>query len=766
MLTTATDTGLQHIRLCLFGTWPFWAKGASVSTLLIGLAGCSCTSTDNIMPGDTKSDVSSQFDSEKGTEGVRGDAFQVELQLHDTKEFVSTDSGEVDVCTPHCLDRNCGDDGCGGNCGECDDGLACNGLETCLGGLCLPGKVIQCDDGNPCTLDQCTEPLGCEYSATTGSCSDGDVCTLDDHCQQGECTGAAMECNDDNPCTDDQCNPGESGDPVCQFSHNAAPCDDGDPYTASDICVEGECLGQPLLCSPGGYLQQDGLCQLCDDSGLAFIGEGVAIDDGNLCTTDSCDPIGGVSHIANSIPCDDGDPNTSNDMCSAGTCTCVPECENADCGADSCGGTCGACLPSETCLQKICLSAPYVQSIIRVDGGCEGGLLGFDLCPDGTLALLGHHPHFDGCPTVWVEDTPLTMGGELQLGLFVALVTPPGTMHWYKTTGGSVFFNNRWRPVMCDPKARITLSGFWFTEFIPEQYTGQLWYDDYYIAAEEESLLVAQLNTDGDTLFASLYASPPKIKKAGIEIAASGLVHVAGTLSGPLSGVTTEFDTAQSGDGYVFQLSTSGVVLWANLIKAQTLHAVAISGMTARADNSICIVAGHSGDEDFGGGPVVDNGEQAKLTVACYASEGTYLWERTFTAQSGEGTFPYAGPLVGTNDGGLVFFGGSSHGGIDFGGGELLTPDDKISTFVVKLDSEGEHVWSNVLHSHSKILPVLPGSIRILDAVANQQDEFYFVGDYSGAPSLVTGVLTDFNPVQVEAPYTASSPQSSEVSST
>jgi hypothetical protein len=34
-------------------------------------------------------------------------------------------------CIPNCAGRDCGDDGCGGSCGTCDDGLFCNGVESC-----------------------------------------------------------------------------------------------------------------------------------------------------------------------------------------------------------------------------------------------------------------------------------------------------------------------------------------------------------------------------------------------------------------------------------------------------------------------------------------------------------------------------------------------------------------------------------------------------------------------------------------------------------
>src|SRR5439155_462928 len=47
-------------------------------------------------------------------------------------------------------------------------------------------------------------------------------------------------------------------------------------------------------------------------------------DDGNVCTTDSCDPATGCVHAPNTVPCDDGSACTTNDTCSGGTCVGGP----------------------------------------------------------------------------------------------------------------------------------------------------------------------------------------------------------------------------------------------------------------------------------------------------------------------------------------------------------------------------------------------------------------------------------------------------------
>ncbi|OWY63863.1 hypothetical protein B7486_50555, partial [cyanobacterium TDX16] len=50
--------------------------------------------------------------------------------------------------------------------GDCDDGDACNGAETCVAGTCQPGTPLVCDDGNACTDDTCDPMLGCQYTLT------------------------------------------------------------------------------------------------------------------------------------------------------------------------------------------------------------------------------------------------------------------------------------------------------------------------------------------------------------------------------------------------------------------------------------------------------------------------------------------------------------------------------------------------------------------------------------------------------------------------
>ncbi len=155
----------------------------------------------------------------------------------------------------------------------CDDGNACNGIETCntTTGVCVAGTPLNCNDGNVCTDDSCNPASGCVHTNNTASCDDGNACTTADTCSGGICVGGpAPNCNDGNVCTDDSCNPASG----CVHTNNTASCNDGNACTTADTCSGGTCVGGP---APN-----------CND--------------GNLCTTDSCDPQTGCANVPVECP--------------------------------------------------------------------------------------------------------------------------------------------------------------------------------------------------------------------------------------------------------------------------------------------------------------------------------------------------------------------------------------------------------------------------------------------------------------------------------
>jgi hypothetical protein len=101
-----------------------------------------------------------------------------------------------DACVADCLGRECGDDGCGGVCGACDDG------ETCESGLCV---APSCGDLFPTCLAACAVRADC---GVTGAAAGG-IYDADNYaCQDGGCVWQG--CNSDAECAVDGGQPGQA----------------------------------------------------------------------------------------------------------------------------------------------------------------------------------------------------------------------------------------------------------------------------------------------------------------------------------------------------------------------------------------------------------------------------------------------------------------------------------------------------------------------------------------------------------------------------
>ncbi len=149
----------------------------------------------------------------------------------------------------------------------CSDGDACTELDTCLQGECVGADVL-CDDGDVCTDDVCNSESGCDYPPLDGTeCDDGDGCTQGDLCVGGECaSGDAVDCSElDTDCVEGTCDGG-----ACVPVFLDVTCDDTDPCTEDDVCIDGVCGGASLDCS---YLDVGCTVGVCD--GGVCVGETV-----------------------------------------------------------------------------------------------------------------------------------------------------------------------------------------------------------------------------------------------------------------------------------------------------------------------------------------------------------------------------------------------------------------------------------------------------------------------------------------------------------
>ena len=287
-----------------------------------------------------------------------------------------------------CSDGNaCTTDGCNPATGCTHAALDCNDNNVCTTDGCNTSSgcvhtAISCDDGIPCTVDSCNASSGCAhaFASTATSCNDGKACTGNDHCDgAGNCIGV-VQCNDGNLCTVDGCNPDGTchhvNNVVCTaldschdvgacnpatgactqpLKPNGTSCSDGNACTVGDACQAGNCVpGTPTECWPADECHAPGTCNpatgVCSQP---LNPNGTSCSDGNACTVgDSCQNgacAPGTPHVcvamdschlagecipqstsgpectnppkANGTPCDDGSSCTLSDSCQSGQCT-------------------------------------------------------------------------------------------------------------------------------------------------------------------------------------------------------------------------------------------------------------------------------------------------------------------------------------------------------------------------------------------------------------------------------------------------------------
>lgn len=164
--------------------------------------------------------------------------------------------------------------------GYCDDGLFCNGAETCDPSLdCQPGTdpcdpelfcdeeadacvgcltPADCDDGVACTVDTC-EAGSCVNTPDDGYCDDGLFCNGAEFCDPiSDCQAGTDPCDDGNDCTDDSCDePGQSCEHSCNATGSEDPCCEVEPCLSDPVCEVPVCgdgiIEYPEQCDPPGW---------------------------------------------------------------------------------------------------------------------------------------------------------------------------------------------------------------------------------------------------------------------------------------------------------------------------------------------------------------------------------------------------------------------------------------------------------------------------------------------------------------------------------
>ncbi|MBK9146307.1 MAG: T9SS type A sorting domain-containing protein [Flavobacteriales bacterium] len=226
------------------------------------------------------------------------------------------------------------------------------------------------------------------------------------------------DCDDGDPCTLDECNLG-----ICTHTPYAPPAGFLDPppfpcytYVGRHV-AENSVFSTALSTLPVDYeppfngefiisgqtLVQDFVT--CYDYAIQFFYNPLSCDDGDPCTIDTCDPATGVC-VYTPMNCDDGDPCTI-DLCFNGTClNLLQSCSDGDpCTFDYCDAL------------GECQHDPVAESTLEIDTDGNGDETNWEIRAEGSGAVVCNGSSYpdnatitadcclpDGCYTLHVFD--------------------------------------------------------------------------------------------------------------------------------------------------------------------------------------------------------------------------------------------------------------------------------------------------------------------------------------------------------------------------
>ncbi len=248
---------------------------------------------------------------------------------------------------------------------ECDDGDNDCNTNGCTEDCKL---TPNCDDGEDCTVDACTQDGLCEHSSKPDneSCEEGDLCSDGDQCQGGICIpGDPIDCSDELECSTENCAAGQ-----CDVDLGNCPCLEDDDCDDNNECTTDVC-GDDNMCDNTPV--PDEPPQQCDDENPVTSGDHC---EGGMCV--GC----GNAQKDNDEACDGDDDSQCEDQLGCNDdCTCreplPPMCNNGvidpgeECGETIDGQAFDTCSADSPCNPNTCQCAVCGNGEIGPSEECE-----------------------------------------------------------------------------------------------------------------------------------------------------------------------------------------------------------------------------------------------------------------------------------------------------------------------------------------------------------------------------------------------------------
>ncbi|MBI4703542.1 MAG: hypothetical protein HY744_20720 [Deltaproteobacteria bacterium] len=619
--------------------------------------------------------------------------------------------GGTTKCSGKCVDTGIDKQ----HCGACDN--ACGSSELCSAGKCAVvclGGTTECAGG---CVDTTVDPEHC--GACDKACTGGEVCSAG-KCAVA-CSGGSTQCGvlcvdtqlDPKNCggCDNACGSGEvcfagactlkclGGTTKCGGKCVETDIDPANCGSCGVACAQGEAcsVGQCGLECYGGTTKCGGKCVNTENDPAHCGGCGKACPGGEVCSGEKCalGCGGGTTKCAGKCVNTDNDPAhcggcdkacPQGKVCAGGQCglsclggatQCGNECVDTKLDPKNCGSCGKACAPGEVCSNAQC-GVQCAGGTTFCGGKCVDTALDPANCGGCGKSCAPGEACSAGACALYCGGGTSKCGGKC-----VDTAIDPGNCGGCgKTCSGG--------EICSAGKCALQCGG---GPCSPGQH---LWSKSYY-GADTRAYSVA-VDSKGNAVVAGIF---------------TGTINFGG---GPLS-------SAGSWDMYLVKFDGGGNHLWSQRFGAGADDY--FYQITIDSQDNVIATGYFQGTVNFGGGPLTSAGVH-DIAVAKFDKNGTHVWSQRF----GGASYDYVYDVETDSADGVVIT-GHFQSTVNFGGGPLVSAGD-YDAFLVKLDKNGTHVWSQRFGDNQR----QDGYGVDVDAQDNIALTGYFMGtiDLGGGP--------------------------------
>jgi hypothetical protein len=280
------------------------------------------------------------------------------------------------------------------------------------------------------------------------------------------------------------------------------------------------------------------------------------------------------------------------------------------------------------------------------------------------MVLTGKFGYFGG--PVDFGGGPLTSAGGPDI--FVAKFSASGAHVWSRGMGGTG--QDTGLSIGVDSGGNVVVTGY---------FQGTVNFGGGSLSsAGATDIFLMKYSASGAHVWSKRFGGTSDDRGTGVAVAGTGDVVVTGFFNATADFGGGPQTSTGGGDIFLAKYSSTGTHTWSKVFGTSYGFGDSSSGVALDASGNIALTGSILGPVNFGGGPLAESGGY-DIFAAKFSASGAHLWSKRFL-----NNYDDHGNAIVMDAGGNIIVVGDFYQGVDFGGGQLLSPGG-IDGFLVKL---------------------------------------------------------------------------------